>query len=64
MKLRERIAIKICQTLPDQFLPDAFKEYCITAAVRELEAKKRELIRKNWQRSELNCKLQEFKRKK
>ena len=64
MKLRERIAIKLCQTLPDQFLPDAFKNYCVSAAVRELDEKKHDMIRKNWERSKLECQLQKLKRTK
>ena len=64
MKLHEQLSIKICQVLPESMLSDSFKEYCMAAAVRELNEKKRELIRKNWQCSELKCKLREFKRTK
>lgn len=64
MKLHEKIAIKLCQVLPESLIPDSLNKYCITIAERELEAKKRDLIRKNWQCSELKCKLREFKRTK
>lgn len=62
MKLHEKIAIKLCQVLPESLIPDSLNKYCITIAERELEAKKRDLIRKNWERSKLECQLQKLKR--
>ena len=64
MKLHEQLSIKICQVLPESMLSDSFKEYCMAAAVRELNEKKQELIRKNWKRSTLECQLQKLKRTK
>ena len=61
MKIYEKIAVRICQILPDQLLPDPFKEYCMTAVVRELNEKKQRLIQQNWKRNELECKLQKLK---
>ena len=64
MKLHERTAIKICQLLPESLVPASLEKYCITVASRELETKKHDLIRKNWERSTLKCQLQKLKRTK
>lgn len=64
MKLHERTAIKICQLLPESLVPALLETYCIRVASRELETKKHDLIRKNWERSTLESQLQKMKRTK
>jgi len=64
MKLHEKIAIAICQKLPDCLLPKSFRDYCMTVAENELAQVKREIFRKNWERSYLEGKLSNLKNKK
>lgn len=64
MKLHEKIAIAICQKLPDCLLLKSFRDYCMTVAENELAQVKREIFRKNWERSYLEGKLSNLKNKK
>lgn len=64
MKMHEKIAVRLCQILPDKFVPDPFKEYCVSVAVRDLEEKKQQLIQQRWKQNTLECQLAKLKAQK
>ena len=64
MKLHEKLSIKIFQIFPEILLSEPFKNYCMQVAERELARIKQELVRKNWERANLECHLSKLRKTK
>lgn len=64
MNFYEKISIRLYQKFPEWIFPQSFKDWCMAVAEKELASTKQEIIRKNWERSKLECQLQKLKRTK